>query len=373
MNEPWLTALSGRARPVLSLLAVAWARGQALGAPAARHRRPQMDLQKPGFCLSSLVLMLGLSATAAPTFAADIWLGGEDPAVQSDKHKTNPADYMNLFRPDAPWTKAASGLTVFQISTQFVLRGDEEQLRTAMDDLKRRHIALGIELGVLDGDGVGHCGYHVEGYGSPGGVEAVARKIQRLGGQIDYVAMDEPVWFGHVVKALSDGRVGCQYGIAELVDRVATKVAVLRRSFPSIQIGDTEPINAKSGGPQSIDDIVTFENLLRRKTGTAPAFVHADVAWAITGWQPLMDDLATRLHASRVRFGIICDGDPNVGGNEAWVSLALRRCQAAAADPRTKPDDFIVQSWQPLPTKMLPETDPGALTYEAKQAVALFH
>jgi hypothetical protein len=76
---PLIVGATGTIRPVLSLLAVAWARGQALGAPAARHGRSRMDLQKPGFCLSALALMLGLSATAAPTFAADIWLGGEDP------------------------------------------------------------------------------------------------------------------------------------------------------------------------------------------------------------------------------------------------------------------------------------------------------
>jgi hypothetical protein len=48
-----------------------------------------------------------------------------------------------------------------------------------------------------------------------------------------------------------------------------------------------------------------------------------------------------------------------LGGEEAWVSQALQRCHAVAADPKAKPDDFVVQSWQPLPTKMLPETDPG--------------
>ena len=95
-----------------------------------------------------------------------------------------------------------------------------------------------------------------------------------------------------------------------------------------------------------------------------PAFVHTNMAWAIPAWQPLLENLATRLHASGMRVGVICDGDANVGGNEAWVSQALQRCRAVDADPKIKPEDFIVQSWEPLPTKMLPETDRGALTYE---------
>jgi len=68
---------------------------------------------------------------------------------------------------------------------------------------------------------------------------------------------------------------------------------------------------------------------------------------------------------------VICDGDEDVGGDEAWVRQALQRCQAVTAGPRTPPDDLIVQTWETLPTRMLPETDPGSLTYEARQVMTL--
>jgi hypothetical protein len=97
------------------------------------------------------------------------------------------------------------------------------------------------------------------------------------------------------------------------------------------------------------------------------------MSWAIPGWQPLLENLATRLHANGMRVGVICDGDANVGGDEAWVRQALQRCQATIADPKVRPDDLIVQTWEPLPTKMLPETDPGALTYEAVQILKMAH
>lgn len=328
-----------------------------------------MKLPKLASCF--VPVMLGLSP--APAFAADIWLSGEDPAAQVNKHLNEPADYMDMFKPGAPWSKAASGLAVFKVGTRFVLQGDEAQLQTVINDLKRRHIAFAIELAVIGSEGVGHCGYGVEGYGSPAGVEAVARKIQKLGGEIDYVAMDEPVWYGHIFEQGSGGRVGCQYSVAELADRVAPKVALLRQYFPHIQIGDIEPVNARKGGQQSIEDIVRFETLLRQKTGFAPAFVHVDMSWEIPGWQPLMERLVTQVHAGGLRLGLICDGSRDAGGDEAWVSQAVQRCQSVAADPKTRPDDFIVQSWQPLPTKMLPETDPGALTYAARQVEASFH
>ena len=101
------------------------------------------------------------------------------------------------------------------------------------------------------------------------------------------------------------------------------------------------------------------------------AFLHADVAWT-TNWRPELEMMANRAHAKGMRWGLICDGDANVGSDEAWVQQALQRCRDVAANPRTRPDDLIVQSWEPLPTRMLPETNPGSLTFEAKQLSILF-
>jgi hypothetical protein len=321
-----------------------------------------------GRCVSFVLLLC-----TTPVWAASdaVWLAGEDPVVQQQKHKQVPADYMDLFKPDAPWPTSASQLKVFKISTQMALHGTTEQLHTIINDLRRRHIALAVEMGLIVGSD--SCGKGVEGYGNPNSVENTARHIKSLGGTIDYVAMDEPVWFGHIFGTGNGGRVGCRYPLPVLAEQIASKIAILRQYFPKIQVGDIEPVNAKWGGQQSIDDIVAFENLLRQRTGTAPAFVHTDMAWAITGWQPLLENLATRLHASGMRVGVICDGDANVGGDEAWVRQALQRCQTTLADPRVRPDDLIVQSWEPLPTKMLPETDPGSLTYEAVQVQKMAH
>jgi hypothetical protein len=335
-----------------------------------------MDAQKWVFGFGILALAIGLSivpsrmASQTPVRAPSItiWLGGEDPVVQQQKHKSDPADYMDMFKPDASWSTAASGLTAFKISTQFALHATDEQLRSVIDDLHRRNIGLAIELGLLVG--TDRCGKGVEGYGSPAGVEAVAKRVKSHGGQIDYIAMDEPVWYGHIFTSGSAGRVGCQSSLSDLAEQVAQKSAILLQYFPNIQIGDIEPINSRS--PQSIDDLTKFVDLLKQKTGMKLAFVHADIAWK-TNFQPLLEQLANRLHARGIRFGVICDGDADVGGDRAWVNQALQRCKAIAANPKTRPDTFIVQSWEPLPKKMLPETDPGALTYEAKQVIAMFH
>ena len=324
---------------------------------------------------ATFVLTMGPAAQAGA--AAQIWLAGEDPVVQAEKHKNQPADYMDLFKPEAPWRAASSRLTALKVSTQFILRGSDEQLKAVIEGLKERHIGLAIEFGVVDprvvNPGPGDCGFHVEGYSLLGSTDNVARRIKTLGGRLDYAAMDEPVWFGHFAGQLSGGRMGCQYSLAELADQAAKRIDVFRQYFPNIQVGDIEPINAKAGGPQSIEAFAQFEQLLRQRTGTAPAFVHADIGWTIAGWQGLMQTLAARTRAQGVPLGVICDGDANAGGNEAWVRQAIARCQSVAADPSMAPNVFVAQSWEPLPTKMLPETDRGALTFEAVRLSELAH
>jgi hypothetical protein len=325
------------------------------------------SMKKFLLCLSAAFTLCAMSyGQAVQSGTIAIWLSGVDPAVQLRKHTQTPADYMDLFRPDAPWAKAASGLTAFKIGGEFGLRSTDDQLRTVIDDLKRRHIHLAVEIGLLVARD--RCGRGVEGYAAPHGAEDLAKRIQKFGGRIDYAAMDEPVWFGHVAKGLAKNpeAVTCQDSIPDLADQIAPKVAALREIFPNIEIGDIEAVTGKN--PSEIDEVASFAELFQKKTGRPLAFMHADIAWN-TNWSPPLGDLADRMHRRGVRFGVICGGGSEGNGpaartNEQWVRTAIQRCQALAANPGIRPDDLIVQSWEPLPTKMLPETDPGSLTYE---------
>jgi hypothetical protein len=331
---------------------MAWMAISLLSCYNAKAQSPNKDLAKPG-------------SAASP----QIWLCGEDPAVQQAKHRDQPADYMDLFGSTAGWPVAAARLKVFKLSTQMVLRGNDEQLKTIIDGLKRDGIGLAVELGVLVGSS--RCGFGVEGYASATGVESVCRRIKKFGGTLDYVAMDEPVWFGHVAK----GGTRCRDSIADLAEQAAPKLMLLRQYFPNVQIGDIEPVStspsAMSMDNRFVDDLMEFISLVEQKSGVKLAFLHADVAWT-TNYQPVLAMMANRAHARGMRFGLICDGDVNAGGDEAWVRQAIQRRRTVAANPRTMPDDLIVQSWEPLPTRMLPETNPGALTFEVKQLAMLF-
>ena len=302
---------------------------------------------------------------ASPAHATRFWLGGEDPVVQADKHKADPADYMDLFRPDAPWQQSAARLTVFKLSTQFVTRAPIEQLSLVIQDLRRRHIALGLETGVLAADR--GCG-RGEGYSPPGQLDRTMRRILQAGGTLGAVAFDGIVFHGREKNRMDrQGHVPCQDSLEELARETAAGVALIHSYFPAAAIGAIEQISGDFPAARLVHDYLTFADLYRAATGRRLAFFHSDIVWN-TDYQAALAPLKAGFQARAIPFGVIIGGNQNQGGDAGWVALGLQRLATLHADPATAPEDIVIQSWQPLPTRMLPETDPGSLTYLLSRA-----
>jgi hypothetical protein len=86
----------------------------------------------------------------------------------------------------------------------------------------------------------------------------------------------------------------------------------------------------------------------------------------------MLQQLAQGLRTRGIPLGVVCDGDATLPSDEASNSQALARCTEVTRDPKTKPDVYVVQTWLPRPTRMLPENQPGTLTNLLKQAEAAF-
>src|SRR5450755_253537 len=89
-----------------------------------------------------MALTLGLLLASTQSQAADIWLSGIDPYMRQIVDPGTNSDFMELFRSDAPWSDVERKIHVLKISTPFVLRGDENQLRETFAGIHR----LGIQL-----------------------------------------------------------------------------------------------------------------------------------------------------------------------------------------------------------------------------------
>ena len=302
-----------------------------------------------------------------------IWIGGISPVMQRHRKIDNPSDWMAMFDTNAPWPVGSAHICYHKMPSQAIEMSTDEEMHTSLDGLRRRHIGLAIEMGLLL-DGPNGCGHGFEGMGALHELDNVVKRMKALGGTIDAVAMDEPVIFSRLKpKGMRDNTPGCQYPIATMVDQVAPKFEQLRQDFPNIRVGDVEAVGGGASGASGMEDIIAFETQLHQRTRDfAPAFVHADMQWNDVGVVPQADRLSRRMHTLGIRVGVICDGGgPTIKDSNAWVNNAVQRCHTLAADPSFAPDDLLARTWETLPTKMLPENTAGTMTGEAKRLLAL--
>jgi hypothetical protein len=283
-----------------------------------------------------------------------VWLSGVDPFVRQAM-KAGASDYNELFRPDAPWRVAATHVSVFKTSTQWILNGSDEELTRMFVDLRGRGIALAIEALMLTREN-DKCGRGVEGYSGPGTIRRAAERIQALGGQLAYIAMDEPLWFGHSYR----GPQACQASLPYLARDIARTVKDVKAVFPNVKVGDIEPL-PQSSQADWVGTIMEWAAEFESAVGVPLAFFDMDVDW-VRNWDADVSRLARELAARGVKFGIIYNGNPNDPDDQTWTRNAEVRFDAIEGRLGIIPDQAILQTWMVHPTHMLPETRPGTMT-----------
>jgi len=296
------------------------------------------------------------SAAGSP----EVWLSGVPPFVREKAFQESDSDYMNLFKPDAPWSKSAQVVKVFMINGGLVMHQSDDELKAVFSDLKRRHITLAIEMGLLSGKnsaGLQACGVGVEGFAAPDNAKVVADRIQKAGGVLAYVAMDEPLWYAHHFS----GKNACGWAMEDIARDIVPRVAALRETFPAVQIGDIEPIGTAQP-PDWVEEISQWTQVYRKVVGEPLSFFHADVAWN-GPWQQQLPAVKNRMNAAGLKFGIIYDGGgAKEESDDVWTREAEQRFRMVESNPSMIPDHAIIQTWARWPKKMLPESQPGTLT-----------
>jgi len=316
-------------------------------------------------------VLLAMAVSITPACAADIWLAGVDPFVRHAMDPSSPSDYMALFASGAPWAKASRHVKVFKTSTQWLEQAPDADLRQMIRNLKSRGIALAVEALMIPHPSLDSPGTGVEGFSdNPSGMQYAAQRVQALGGTLDYVAMHEPLWFGHHYA----GPNGPQWPIERLVQELNSNVRIIRNIFPQAQIGDVEPIATDVAG--WADQIAAFAQVFQAVTGTSLSFVHADVAWRNpTGFLGPLRDFTDKMRALGIKVGYIYNGDARDVSDQAWADRAAERFGALELQAVDTPDHAVLQTWMPHPTHMLPDsrsdTMTGMVNRYAKTAVTL--
>lgn len=259
-------------------------------------------------------------------------------------------DYYDLFEPDARWPRAAGHVQVFKVPGTWVhYYSTDEELRTVVNGVAERGMALALELGPLTVTAECDQG---EGFGGHYELDAV-RRIHRVGGRVDVVALDEPYAFGHVETTPNP----CHYPPERVAQEIADFVRALRKIAPDVVVGDIEPMWTDI----TADDLATWLDTYRHVAGEPFAFLHLDADWSRHDWPEAF--LATEQAARErgVPIGVIYNGSEAQTDAE-WNGLAMDRAYSLEQVTGGRPDHVIFQSWFDHPDRVLPETDPTTFT-----------
>lgn len=294
----------------------------------------------------------------------EIWMSAgphiNHPAPGWEEIRTDSGD---MWKPDAPWATVASQVKVMGLVVPNLDRVTDSDLRLLLDDLKRRRIALEIGAGLIVRSD--RCRSNTEAYVAPGALERVFEKVRRNGGEVKYVQMDEPYFWGHRYS----GPTACHESAQAIANAVAESVRLVRTYFPNAQIGDSEVVDDSRPW---VDDLAAWADAYQQATGEKLAFIDADLNWKKESIKNLVP-LSKALKVRGIPLGIIYDAaakgeegwfDPNSVENSdtGWVQNAIKHYTQVESDLGVHPDHAVFATWVRYPTRDLPEAKSGTFT-----------
>jgi hypothetical protein len=316
-------------------------------------------LAMPAFACA--LLLPGLTLAEEPeTSAPLVWFAPLPPGIWSDG-MAGVQDFIDLFTPSVPWAEAASHVRVFKLSNNIVFlrripgTPSDDQWRQVFADLARRGIDLAMEWGPLTPEG---CGDGIEGFDGASALQ-MASKIERLGGKLKYIAMDEPL----AGAAFATDPNACHWTPQQTAANALRSIAQVRTVFPDVIVGDIEPIPAAGAPADWVARYAAWLDAWRELSGAPLPFFHLDVNWSVD-WLPNVAAMRRELVSRRIPFGMIYNGYWEDITNADWVRDTVTHFTRYETRTGVTPDHVVFQTWDKRPTHALPETSPAAMTYE---------
>ncbi|MDE3177609.1 MAG: hypothetical protein KGM15_16030 [Pseudomonadota bacterium] len=304
-------------------------------------------------------LICGALLTWDAASATEVWFSPNDNLRRGAAHDiVLNEDFPHLFDDNPSWS---AGADVFVISAIMANGGgSEDELRRIAAFLERRHIKLAVGVHATETANAkpvaGECGAAVEGAIRAGQNEAIFKRAKRLGLDIAYFEMDEPLTFGHYFK----GKAGCRNSVAETARRAAAEIAEIRKSYPQARIVDAE-------APQAIPtaqwrrDFEEWLDVYHKAAGAPLDAVVFDVD-LFGDWRERVAVGVEIAKRHGVRAGIFVF-KPGPGVSDAQAAADYKRA-IAEVDASKIPFDIVeIANWSLHPFANLPQSDPTTMTY----------
>lgn len=279
-----------------------------------------------------------------------------------------------FYEPDAQWPEFMDHVQVVGILTQVLGQIPDENLTKVVARLKQKHIALGVEMlaqaYTLPGvDSPPGCGQGVEGYYAPFATAALAAKLKRAGGTLQYIVMDEPLFFGHYYNEKN----ACHSSIDEVAERVAANVREYEKVFPDVVIGDGEPLPVITSQPNWQSDYRRWLTAFQAKTGKSLAFTDIDINWGHTNWPQSLKSFASFARQIHMPMGIIYNAIPpnKIMTNQEWLDDAQQNFTFIEKTLGVTPNWAVFASWVRFPGRAISDADGLGEDYLVKQYLKL--
>jgi hypothetical protein len=306
-----------------------------------------------------VVSMLAMALLPSGASGQQVWFSsGDDLNVKG--HVAHP-DFMQLFAPDAPWPTGMAHIDVMQLRAPWFLRMPAPAVQQVTNFLKQHNMALAVPLGFVSSD---TCGEGVEGIGSARGQAVYPREMKKLGIDLDYVVMDEPLYYGHDYG----GKNACNFSIEQVAESVAINVKMIRSYYPKVQFVLVEP---EQGLPGGVGELSRFLDLYKFKLHELPMAVRFDIAWGQEDkfhkeWHRNIPAFIQMLKARGIGYSIIYDAG-RVNGripdtDAGWIASAKANVADWKATIHEKPAQEVIQTWSPNPFRIVPEKAPTTMT-----------
>lgn len=193
-------------------------------------------------------------------------------------------------------------------------------------------------------------------------MDHIAERLTSLGGTLDYVSFDSPVWFAHH----SPGPRHCMDSLPAVAQQMIEPARALKTAFPHLSFVDTEPLNNQTDAG-FLEEVLQFAIEFSKATGYRVDTIHADPIWH-DNWVPQFQSWQLKTRASGMRFGVICRGSALDKTDQEWTREAVQVIGQARSTGRGVPDDIVIETYSAKPARMLPETDPASMTWIVRQA-----
>ncbi len=304
----------------------------------------------------------GLAQSPAPQ---SVWFGPQDPALRTWSGISGSVDYMDLFSPTAPWSGAAAHVQVFQVYPSVFVDGflsnslSDDDIRRMLADIRRRHMALAIEWGPLvPQDG---CGAGAEGFTGDVAL-TLATRIQDLGGNLQYITMDEPFRrAGLLVRNVKP--ISCFWSPDQVAANAVQQINIVKTIFPNVIVGDTERAPAAGFNADWLTLYQAWFDAWKTAYGKPLAFFQTDVDRGSPNWRDQVEAIRKALVQRGIAFGVIYNGLPTDLTDADWSQNATNLFLDYELHGGVVPDQAVFQSWDNYPKHVLPESDPTTLTH----------